>query len=146
VTFWCERIGLIGAGTWQGAGRLEALSTDDEHHMLAARALELEHPVQDAGEQLTAIAAQLAVGRRVEVDLLQGGVHGRCLSVAGSGCAGYRLMVTRVSRFSGQLHPPQPELHADGVFLPRKRASNRTVASPTMAQTMMVSMVIPSIK
>jgi hypothetical protein len=82
--------GAAGASTGVRADRFEALSADDQHHALASRALELEHRVQDAGEQLAAVAAKLAVGGSFEVDLFQGAVHvagaPRVVAFATAGC------------------------------------------------------------
>jgi hypothetical protein len=62
-------------GAAPGAEGREALAARDEDDVLAARALELEDAVEDAGEELAAIAAQVAGRRRAELDVSQGRVH-----------------------------------------------------------------------
>jgi hypothetical protein len=73
-TFWW----LLGRAVTTGCARLfETLAAHDQNHVLASRTLELQDRVQNAGEQLAAIAAQIADGDLSEVNLLQWGVHGR---------------------------------------------------------------------
>ena len=54
---------------------LEATAARHQHDTLAARALELENRMNDPGQQLATIAAQIASAGIVETNLFQCRVH-----------------------------------------------------------------------
>ena len=68
----------VVAGAVASTGRFVTPAAHHQHRTLAPWALEFEHGMEDSGQQLAAIAAQIARNRTIEVNLFQIGVHACC--------------------------------------------------------------------
>ena len=127
------------AGAVATVGWLVAAAANHQDRTFAARAFEFENRVQNPGQQLATIAAQIPAHGIIEMNLFQIRMHvgGSFGTVKG----GHRRRVTKeLDGLLGQLQPPHPEPHDADLRLRKRRKAPHAPATPTMTNTMMFSM------